>query len=108
MALEPGRLDTPIVFLKPQVFRDGAGAATKTWQVAGPVVWATYSPITTRDRISSPTQLPISGGTLTIRYRGPIEHAWRVDLNGETFQIVGVSHFGRNEYTVITIEKADG
>ncbi len=107
MALDIGRLDNPIRFLVPTVVRDGTGATSKSF-TRGPVVWASYSPITTRDRVSAPTVLPISGGSLTLRYGGPIDHAWRVELNGETFKIVGVSHFGRGpEFSIIQIEKIE-
>lgn len=103
--MDIGRLDTWVEFEKPERTLDATSSPVTTWSPAGET-WATWTPTAARDRLSAPQPLAQFGGTLTMRFL-EVDGAWRVRFDGHAWRITGVSHYGRRESTMITVERIE-
>ncbi|MDE2618895.1 MAG: phage head closure protein [Sphingomonadales bacterium] len=99
----PARLDRRVTLLAPEESRDAAGGVVRAW-IDIATVWADWTPQTGREVQQAGQFLPLSTGTLRIRWRSGVAAGWRVVMAETTFELAAPPvEVGRRVYLDLVV-----
>jgi SPP1 family predicted phage head-tail adaptor len=98
MIMQAGAFDRKITIEQVTETRGSGGEVTSTWSTYK-TVWANFRPISTKEALESDQQTASRIVEFTVRTLDAplVNEKMRISYNGGTYEIEGVSVYGRNE-----------
>lgn len=99
--MQAGKLDRRITLLKPTTAQDSYGAMTEAFASDG-TVWANVKQVDGGESFQDDQHTAKKTLVFTIRYRSGITPSWRVQFDGEIYDLDDVAEVGRREGLALT------
>lgn len=103
MNFEPGRLNQRVTLLQPQPVQDALGQASITWQAVA-TVWAEVVPLRSAERFAAAAVQQEHTLKIRIRRRTDVAATWRLEYQGNGYDITGVLAYGPAHTELFVLE----